>query len=72
MRHLPSEIAVWRAARAAAVEVMVKCCAKKPGFYEVCEPTLYQAPPGHQFFKSAVVSGQVVRRQTVETSAFSV
>jgi hypothetical protein len=49
VRDLPSEIAVGCAARLAAVEVMVKCCAKRPGFYEVCRPTLHQAPPGIDF-----------------------
>jgi hypothetical protein len=49
--HLPCEIAVWRAARFAADQVMTKCFAQKLGFYEVCVSALYQAPPGHQFFK---------------------
>src|SRR5437870_4769908 len=47
VRHLSSEIAVRRAPRAGAAQVMPKCFAKNTSFYEVCKPTLYQAPPGH-------------------------
>jgi len=39
------------AARYSTGKVVVKCFAQKTGFYEVREPTRYQAPPGHRFFK---------------------
>ena len=46
LRICQGEIAVWRAARDSAVEVMLKCFAQNPGFYEVCEPTLQHGTPG--------------------------
>jgi len=51
VRDLPNEIAVVRAARVAVAQIVTKRDAQKPGFYEVCGPALYQAPPGHKFFK---------------------
>jgi hypothetical protein len=50
VRDLPSEIAVRRASRAAGAQVMHKCCAKNPGFYEVCEATLHHGTPGASIF----------------------
>jgi hypothetical protein len=38
----------------AAVEVMVKYCAKKPGFYEVCAATLQHGTPGASIFRFAL------------------
>jgi hypothetical protein len=48
---LPSEIAMRRASRAAVAQVMLKCFAQKPGFYEVCEPAFEQGTPGVSFFQ---------------------
>ena len=39
------------APRLAAVEEMVKCCAKKPSFYEGCWQTLHHGTPGASIFQ---------------------
>jgi hypothetical protein len=46
VRHLPREIAVRRASRAAAAQVMHKCFAQKRGFYGVREQAFEQGTPG--------------------------
>jgi hypothetical protein len=50
MQDLPSEIAMRRASRAAVAQVMPKCFAQKPGFYEVCEQALEQGTPRGSIF----------------------
>jgi hypothetical protein len=46
VRYLPSGIAARCASLAAAAQVMHKCCAQKPGFYEVREQAFEQGTPG--------------------------
>jgi len=55
MQDLPSEIAMRRASHRRDAQVMPKCFAQKPGFYEVCEPAFYQGTPGASIFQMSCV-----------------